>query len=99
MIVLLVWPVSIPITFAVRSALRSRLVAVGRFGVPIAVIGTGSAARMTIRELLKAPKLGYKPVAVFSSGKSAEPGTKVLGIPIVGDAAGAVSFQFPYPRK
>ena len=94
---LLIWPIVIPLTFTARSIFRSRLIALGRYGVPIAVIGNGIAARRAIRELRSRPELGYVPVALFSSEKTAE-GERhgILGVPLVGRAEAAANFVFPY---
>lgn len=94
---LLVWPVVLPFTYAFRTVARSALISRGLYGVPIAVIGNGIAARRAIRELLARPGLGYVPVAVFTSEKT-DPGeqAKMLGVPIVGRAEAAERFRFPY---
>jgi Undecaprenyl-phosphate galactose phosphotransferase WbaP len=94
---LLIWPMVIPLTFTFRSIMRSKLVAAGRYGVPIVVIGNGVAARRALRELQSRPELGYFPVAVFSTEKTAEGETRsILGVPLVGRSEAAARFTFPY---
>lgn len=94
---LLIWPLVIPFTFTARSIIRSRLIALGRYGVPIVVIGNGIAGRRAIRELQSRPELGYFPVAVFSTERTAEGEQKgILGVPLVGRSEAAATFQFPY---
>ena len=49
---LLIWPVVLPFTYLFRTIARSALIRRGLYGVPIAVIGNGAAARRAVRELL-----------------------------------------------
>jgi len=94
---LLIWPLVIPLTFTIRSILRSKMIAAGRYGVPIVVIGNGIAGRRAIRELQARPELGYIPVALFSTEKTSEGERQgILGVPLVGRAEAAAGFEYPY---
>ena len=73
---LMLWVMVLPFTYALRTIARSLLIARGQYGVPVAVIGNGVAARRAIRELLARPELGFVPVAVFTSEKT-EPGERM----------------------
>ncbi|QIK79449.1 exopolysaccharide biosynthesis polyprenyl glycosylphosphotransferase [Sphingomonas piscis] len=94
---LLIWPLSLPLTYTCRTFIRSRLIALKQYGAPVAVIGNGLAARRAIRELLSRPELGYVPVAVFTTERAEANETRDLfGVPLVGRADAAGSFEFPY---
>ncbi|MBA3669284.1 MAG: exopolysaccharide biosynthesis polyprenyl glycosylphosphotransferase [Sphingomonas sp.] len=94
---LLIWPVVIPLTFTARSLVRSKLISMGRYGVPIVVVGNGIAGRRAIRELQARPELGYVPVALFSTEKTQKSEQKgIHGVPLVGRSEIAASFDAPY---
>jgi Undecaprenyl-phosphate galactose phosphotransferase WbaP len=94
---LLIWPLVFPFAYAFRGFARERLIAAGGFGVPIAIIGNGLAARRAIRELHSHPQLGYVPVAVFTSERTEANETKaMLRVPLVGRSEMAATFTFPY---
>jgi Undecaprenyl-phosphate galactose phosphotransferase WbaP len=94
---LLMWVLVLPATYTFRGTVRARLIKAGRYGVPIAVIGNGAAASRAITEMLARPELGYVPVAVFSTQKGEEDERrKISGVPLVGRAEAAVTFDFGY---
>jgi Undecaprenyl-phosphate galactose phosphotransferase WbaP len=94
---LLVWVVVLPLTFTARSLIRTNLIKRGQYGVPVAIIGNGTAGRRAIRELKARPEFGYIPVALFGSEKTA-PGEQggILGVPLVGRTEAAPDYNFPY---
>ena len=97
---MLLWPVILPLTCSIRGILRSRLIALGRFGLPIVVIGNGIPARRAIRELRAHPDLGYVPVGVFSTQFAEVADRSVFGgVPVIGRAEDAPQYEFPYPVR
>lgn len=100
LLTLFLWFSPVPFTYSFREFFRSRLIAAGRYGVPVAMIGNGIAARRALRELKAQPSLGYFPVALFSSEKTrAGEMREVLGVPIVGRSEEAQNYRFPYPVR
>jgi FlaA1/EpsC-like NDP-sugar epimerase len=55
-----------------------------RMGLRVGVIGTRDAAAALVRDMLRSPKTGLVPVAVFEEDRSAH-GLSLLGVPVVGD--------------
>lgn len=94
---LLTWGLVFPLSYLTREIWRSGRKKAGRYGVPVAVVGNGLAARRAIRELQAQATLGYVPVALFSTDKAA-PGElrQVLGVPMVGRSEEAVTYNFPF---
>jgi Undecaprenyl-phosphate galactose phosphotransferase WbaP len=94
---LLIWVFVFPLTFTLRSFARAGLIKRGHYGVPVAIIGDGTAARRAIREMKARPDIGYVPVALFSS-ENPDVGEQqgILEVPLVGGAVAATSFEFPY---
>jgi len=54
-----------------------------RMGLRVGVIGTRDAAAALVRDMLRSPKAGLVPVAVFEEDRSAH-GLSLLGVPVVG---------------
>ncbi|MFZ0667331.1 MAG: nucleoside-diphosphate sugar epimerase/dehydratase [Acidimicrobiales bacterium] len=54
-----------------------------RMGLRVGVIGTRDAAASLVRDMLRSPKAGLVPVAVFEEDKAAH-GLSLLGVPVVG---------------
>jgi Undecaprenyl-phosphate galactose phosphotransferase WbaP len=94
---LVLWPAVLPLTYALRTVVRARLVANHEYGLPLVIIGNGPAARRAVRELLAHPDLGYVPIGVFST-EYAEPLERqnFSGVPVIGRAEQAPSYTFPY---
>lgn len=100
MINLLVWLIVLPLTYSLRGLARGWLVAIGRYGLPIVVIGNGVPARRAIRELHAHPDLGFVPVGVFSTEYAAPDERQSLaGVPVIGRAEQAPTYSFPYPVR
>jgi Undecaprenyl-phosphate galactose phosphotransferase WbaP len=94
---LTLWIIVLPLTYTLRGFVRGWLIKAGQYGVPIAIIGNGSAARRAIAEMKGRPDLGYVPVALFSTQKTAVGERRdMLGVPLVGRAEDAVTFEFGY---
>lgn len=96
-IMLVSWPIALPLSYAFRSYFRSKLIARRMYGVPIVVLGNGVAAHRAIRELLARPSIGYVPVAVFSNQLALQHERRaILGVPLVGRLEASDWFSFPY---
>ncbi|MGO9344214.1 MAG: polysaccharide biosynthesis protein [Acidimicrobiales bacterium] len=54
-----------------------------RMGLRVGVIGTRDAAASLVRDMLRSPKAGLVPVALFEEDRSAH-GLSLLGVPVVG---------------
>jgi FlaA1/EpsC-like NDP-sugar epimerase len=54
-----------------------------RMGLRVGVIGTRDAAASLVRDMLRSPKAGLVPVAVFEEDTSAH-GLSLIGVPVVG---------------
>jgi FlaA1/EpsC-like NDP-sugar epimerase len=54
-----------------------------RMGLRVGVIGTRDAAAALVRDMLRSPKAGLVPVALFEEDRSAH-GLSLLGVPVVG---------------
>jgi FlaA1/EpsC-like NDP-sugar epimerase len=54
-----------------------------RMGLRVGVIGTRDAAASLVRDMLRSPKAGLVPVAVFEEDRTAH-GLSLLGVPVVG---------------
>jgi FlaA1/EpsC-like NDP-sugar epimerase len=54
-----------------------------RMGLRVGVIGTRDAAASLVRDMLRSPKAGLMPVALFEEDRSAH-GLSLLGVPVVG---------------
>lgn len=94
---LLIWPLVLPFTYSLREIWRNRCIRAGRYGVPIAVIGNGKAARRAIRELQAQAGLGYVPVALFSTELARrDEFRQLLGVPMVGRSEESASYHFPF---
>jgi Undecaprenyl-phosphate galactose phosphotransferase WbaP len=94
---LLLWPVVLPLTYGLRSVVRSSLTSRQEYGVPIVIIGNGPPARRAVRELISHPDLGYVPIGVFST-EYAEPSDRQFfgGVPVIGRAEQAPDYQFGF---
>ena len=58
-----------------------------RMGLRVGVIGTRDAAAALVRDMLRSPKAGLVPVALFEEDRSAH-GLSLLGVPVVGGIRG-----------
>jgi Undecaprenyl-phosphate galactose phosphotransferase WbaP len=97
LITLFIWPAVLPFTYSFREIVRHRLIAKGRYGVPIVVVGNGVAARRALRELQAQAALGYHPVAMFSTERAQpEELRQMVGIPMIGRSGEAATYGFPY---
>jgi FlaA1/EpsC-like NDP-sugar epimerase len=92
---LFTWPVVIPLSWALRSALRHLLLRQRRYGVPVVVIGCGEKARRAVREMHGNPQFGLVPVGVFADGMAPE--AQLEGLPMLGPVSAARTAQLPYP--
>jgi Undecaprenyl-phosphate galactose phosphotransferase WbaP len=97
LISLLIWPAVLPFTYSLREIVRSRLIAKGRYGVPVVVVGNGLAARRALRELQAQPALGFRPVAMFSTERAKPQELRqMVGVPMIGRSEEAATYDFPH---
>jgi Undecaprenyl-phosphate galactose phosphotransferase WbaP len=69
----------------VRWGLRRALMSVGLWGLPVAVLGSGRAARLVIDGLRRTSEHGLSPVAVYDDDLA--PGDEVMGVRVAGPLA------------
>ncbi len=79
----LAFVLSVPLLPYLRLLAKRRLIRAGRWGLPAAVYGGGTATRRVIEALHEETGLGYVPVAVFDDD-SARWGGAVAGVPVKG---------------
>jgi Undecaprenyl-phosphate galactose phosphotransferase WbaP len=97
---LLIWPLVLPFTYSLREIWRNRCIKAGRYGVPIAVVGNGQAARRAVRELRAQTALGYVPIALFSTERArAHEFRQMLGVPMIGRSEEAATYRFPFKAR
>jgi Undecaprenyl-phosphate galactose phosphotransferase WbaP len=75
-----------------ESLARKALVARKRWGIPVVMLGAGSAGRMVARTLLKEPQLGLVPIAFLDNRPDAWNQT-VEGVPVAGPLGLAPDFE------
>jgi Undecaprenyl-phosphate galactose phosphotransferase WbaP len=92
---LLVWVLSLPLCYLARSLWRQARSDAGTYGVPVVVVGNGLAARRAIRELKSHPRLGFVPIALFSTERAAaDEFRQIQNVPMIGRSEEAASFPF-----
>jgi Undecaprenyl-phosphate galactose phosphotransferase WbaP len=97
---LLIWIVLPAATYASRTIIRGILIRRGRYGAPVAVVGSGLVAERVIRELLARPETGYMPVGVFVTDRQGIGAQlRLHGAPVLGGADEAVRHAFGFPIK
>jgi Undecaprenyl-phosphate galactose phosphotransferase WbaP len=95
-VILLVWPLLVPVSYFTRAFTRALLIRQGRYCVATIVVGQGALAQAAIRELQGDPELGIVPVGVFdSTGAARTPA--ILGVPVFGPLEGLEHHAFPWP--
>lgn len=61
---------------------RSLLIRLGQWGVPVAIYGNDATAEHAVQSMLEEPGLGYRPLGVFDD--EATPGDTIHGIRVLG---------------
>ncbi|HEU4994778.1 MAG TPA: exopolysaccharide biosynthesis polyprenyl glycosylphosphotransferase [Gemmatimonadaceae bacterium] len=98
LIALTTWVMLTPSAWLLRNLVTHLLVRARRYGYPVVILGAGSVATHTIRELRNNRSLGIVPVAAFDDDP-AKHGLTVEGVPILGPIEDALTWQPPYAIK
>ncbi|WP_295818982.1 exopolysaccharide biosynthesis polyprenyl glycosylphosphotransferase [uncultured Deinococcus sp.] len=86
LILLLSLPVALLLIVFTRSAVKSALIRMNVWGVPVAVYGGAVTGTMVIDALRVNPGYGYRPVAIFDDNPELQ-GTAIHGVPVAGGIA------------
>lgn len=85
LILLAALPLALLFIVLIRSLLKSLLIHLNIWGVPVAVYGGAVTGSMVVQALRSNPGYGYRPVGIFDDNESLR-GTAIHDVPVVGNS-------------
>ncbi|WP_243398490.1 undecaprenyl-phosphate galactose phosphotransferase WbaP [Deinococcus koreensis] len=89
MFMLLSFPLALVMIVATRAVLKSALIRLNVWGVPVAVYGGATTGSMVVQALRTNPGYGYRPVAIFDDDEGIH-GLAIHDVPVIGSCAGSI---------
>lgn len=83
------FPLALTLIILTRSILKSSLIRLNVWGVPVAVYGGAATGTLMVNTLRANPGYGYRPVAIFDDNEQLR-GTTIHHVPVVGGSRQAL---------
>lgn len=83
------FPLALALIILTRSVLKSSLIRLNVWGVPVAVYGGAATGTLVVDTLRSNPGYGYRPVAIFDDNEKLR-GTAIHSVPVVGGSRQAL---------